>query len=172
MGGEVVPPRSISVLPVEFMKNLYGHRHRWPYWNDQGAEKVVPRLAEAAVDWQDAHQRYAADTDDEQRGKLREAMLNLGVAAWWGLNQFSDAWFQPEQLDIAGHTEELHLSEDWPSSFEPLEAWRAVVVRRLSALFGQVADGAGDPEEAATVVRRQLLFIAFQTEQALARLLP
>lgn len=150
------------------MEQVYGHRHKWPFWNDQSKDTVIPRLARAAVDWQAAHLQVALNGEAEV-ARRRQAMLDLGVAAWWALNQYSEELFQPEQLALAGQAEERDESEQWESDRRPLDAWSAVIARRLSVIFAMVATGFGDPEEEAVMVRRQLLFIAFQTELALAQ---
>lgn len=152
---------------MESVPQLYRHRHKWPYWDEEGAEKVAPLVAQASVDWQQAHHDHAMSPTADTQARLRQKMLDLGVAAWWALNQHGEV-FQPEHLDLAGRSEGLDDSENWVAAADPLDAWRAAVTRRLSALFSVMATGYLDVDEAATMYRRQLLFVAYQTEQALA----
>ncbi len=98
-----------------------------------------------------------------------DTMVDLGLYAWWGLNQYSNELCQPEQLELAGEAETLHSTDDWSQAANPLEAWRDVVLRHLLA-FCQATTGFIDKDEERVLLRRQLLFIAYQTERALAYL--
>lgn len=42
---------------------------------------------------------------------MRTKMLNLGVTAWWALNQHSDSIYQPEHVEAARRAEQRDVSE-------------------------------------------------------------